>query len=313
MKNLNFVAVDFETADLECEAPIRFGYSIVRDGIIIENDCININPEVEIHSYLKYLLDVDDPDFYNEPTFPIAWPRIRQILESSDFVISHGTTFDFNILTNVLNRYNLNVPVIEKIVCSMVSSRKIFRESPSHAILWLAPMLGLKWFAWRAIDNSKLSAQIFIEIMKRSGCDTIDDFCEVYNVEIGSLSPELGFKKCISKRVYKPRPSYSYNIEGLIQDESKIDEDHLLYAQNVAFTGKLSRLTRLEAMQMVLDIGGIPKNSVSKETDFLVVGQQDYRIVGEDGMSSKQEKAIKYKESGIDIEILSEEDFIGLF
>ena len=87
----------------------------------------------------------------------------------------------------------------------------------------------------------------------------------------------------------------------------------MLYAQNVAFTGKLSRLTRLEAMQMVLDIGGIPKNSVSKETDFLVVGQQDYRIVGEDGMSSKQEKAIKYKESGIDIEILSEEDFIGLF
>jgi DNA polymerase-3 subunit epsilon len=42
---------------------------------------------------------------------------------------------------------------------------------------------------------------------------------------------------------------------------------------------------------------------VTKNTDFLVVGQQDYRVVGDDGMSSKQEKAIRLIEKGSDLEI----------
>ncbi len=52
-------------------------------------------------------------------------------------------------------------------------------------------------------------------------------------------------------------------------------------------------------------------NSVTKKTDILVVGQQDYRIVGADGMSSKQKKALTLLEKGHDIEILSETEFIN--
>ena len=42
---------------------------------------------------------------------------------------------------------------------------------------------------------------------------------------------------------------------------------------------------------------------------ILVVGQQDYRVVGDFGMSNKQKKALKLLEKGQDIEILSEIDF----
>ena len=91
---------------------------------------------------------------------------------------------------------------------------------------------------------------------------------------------------------------------------SKIDEDNLFYKKNVVFTGTLSSMKRSEAQQIIADIGGVNSNSISKKTDFLVVGQQDYRIVGEDGMSSKQEKAMVLINEGCPIEILSEEDFI---
>ena len=49
---------------------------------------------------------------------------------------------------------------------------------------------------------------------------------------------------------------------------------------------------------------------VVKDTDFFVVGQQDYRIVGDSGMSSKQRKAVDMVNKGSPIEILSEEDFL---
>ena len=84
----------------------------------------------------------------------------------------------------------------------------------------------------------------------------------------------------------------------------------LIYQKNVVFTGALSSMKRTDAQQIIADIGGLNQNGVNRETNFLVVGQQDYRIVGEDGMSSKQEKAIKLIEKGAALEILSEDEFL---
>ena len=44
---------------------------------------------------------------------------------------------------------------------------------------------------------------------------------------------------------------------------------------------------------------------------ILVVGQQDYRVVGDFGMSNKQKKARKLLEKGQGIEILSEIEFLS--
>ena len=69
-------------------------------------------------------------------------------------------------------------------------------------------------------------------------------------------------------------------------------------------------MLRTDAQQIIVDIGGIISNNVTNDTDFLIVGQQDYRVVGDDGMSNKQKKAVKLIEQGFTLEILSEEDFL---
>ena len=63
-------------------------------------------------------------------------------------------------------------------------------------------------------------------------------------------------------------------------------------------------------MQLVADLGGTPSDTVTNETDILVVGHQDKRIVGEDGMSNKQKKAIKMIQNGHKIEIMQEAEFV---
>lgn len=68
----------------------------------------------------------------------------------------------------------------------------------------------------------------------------------------------------------------------------------------------------LRAQDYCRYIGGFPQKGVNKSTQILVVGQQDYRLVGEDGMSSKQEKAMALKDTGQDIEIMSEEQFLPM-
>ena len=89
------------------------------------------------------------------------------------------------------------------------------------------------------------------------------------------------------------------------------DEGNYFYGKNVCFTGTCSYGTRKELLQKIKDVGGIPSDSVTKKTEVLVVGQQDYRVVGEDGMSKKQEKAKALLDKGQDIEILSEIEFLS--
>ena len=64
---------------------------------------------------------------------------------------------------------------------------------------------------------------------------------------------------------------------------------------NAPYSKRYQQALRKE-QQMTADIGGIIGKSVTKSTDYLMVGQQDYRVIGEDEMSNRQKKAIKYIE-----------------
>jgi DNA polymerase-3 subunit epsilon len=97
---------------------------------------------------------------------------------------------------------------------------------------------------------------------------------------------------------------------SIVGDPTKHNPDSIFYGRTVVFTGALSSMVRADAQQKIADIGGANGSSVTKDTDFLIVGQQDYRVVGDDGMSHKQEKAIKQIEQGSTLEILSEDDFL---
>lgn len=69
-------------------------------------------------------------------------------------------------------------------------------------------------------------------------------------------------------------------------------------------------MKRKDAMQKVVNLGAIIKNGVSKNTNFLIVGIQDKALVGESGISSKEEKAYDLIKNGYNIKILNESEFL---
>jgi DNA polymerase-3 subunit epsilon len=75
------------------------------------------------------------------------------------------------------------------------------------------------------------------------------------------------------------------------------------------FTGTLERMPRKEAMQYVVDAGGVCADNVTKKTNYLVLGIIDYCVTIKDGKSTKQKKAEHLKLSGSDIETISENVF----
>ena len=80
-----------------------------------------------------------------------------------------------------------------------------------------------------------------------------------------------------------------------------------LFEQHCAFTGRLQKYTRKEAMQVVAEIGGFSENGVTKKTRFLILGTQAKK-----GKSNKQLKAEKNVKKGQKIEIISEIVFYNM-
>ena len=137
-----------------------------------------------------------------------------------------------------------------------------------------------------------------------------EDLEKKFMLRIGQHFPG-GYKSALTR--YPKTSSSHYNISDIEYDKEKTDPEHLCYGRNVVFTGTLSSLVRKDAQRMVLEIGGNCTPGVTRETHFLVVGEQDYTQYGEGFKSSKMKKAEKLLNEGQEIELITGSQFLELF
>lgn len=90
------------------------------------------------------------------------------------------------------------------------------------------------------------------------------------------------------------------------------DENNPLYGKTCVFTGTLDRMNRKQAEKIVECIGGVVGGGVTKKTNYLILGNNDYNAAVKNGKSSKHKKAEEYQSQGIEIEIIPEDLFYEL-
>lgn len=314
METYDFVAIDFETAN-ECrDSACQIGITTVKNGVIKEVKSWLINPEQPFNYFNISIHGITEEKVKGEPTFKELWPIISPYFgdeKEGSLIVAHNATFDINVLLCMLERYNITVPN-GLFLCSLAIARRTWIK-PSYSLSSLCNAFNILPGQHDAGEDSRACAEIMLLAAKEKGVDlskelqSNDDFIELekqFQVYLGSFD-NTGYISSTCMRKQKVQ-----QIKAIKGDDSKNNPDSLFYQKNVVFTGTLSSMRRADAQQIIADIGGTNQSGVTKDTDFLIVGQQDFRVVGEDGMSSKQEKAIKMVEKGASLEILSENDFL---
>jgi DNA polymerase-3 subunit epsilon len=102
------------------------------------------------------------------------------------------------------------------------------------------------------------------------------------------------------------------SANDITTENTDFDITHPLYQKVCVFTGTLDKMLRKDAMQIVVDLGGICDDNITSRTNFLILGNNDYSPLVKDGKSNKQKKAEKLKLDGNDIEIISESVFYDI-
>ena len=300
---MDFITLDFETATSQRHSPCEVGLTFVKNNQIVDTKTWLIKPiNNEYDGFNIYIHGITPKDTADKPEFNELWSELRPIIENQ-FLIAHNAGFDISVLRKTLELYKLPFPTLDY-SCSYIFSKKVWEGLPAYDLKTLCKVNNIPLKHHRAGADSRATAELALKAFEIAGITALNDFPEKLKTTIGRLY-EGGYKPSETKWASRTR-----DLSKIVSDPAKHNLDSIFYGRTVVFTGTLSSMVRAEAQQMIADIGGINGNSVTKDTDFLIVGQQDYRVVGDDGMSSKQEKAVKLIEKGSTLEILSEDDFL---
>lgn len=284
-----FIVIDTETTGLDpdyCEL-IEFAGIKIKNGKEVARFQSLIKPEEEIDEFITNLTGITNDMLKNAPH-----PK-EVILKISDFIgssilVAHNAHFDINFLYDYFEQF-LDKPLTNDFICTMRLSRRVFPEFKNHKLKTLCENFNINPPRHRALEDAIATLEIFNQCHK-----TVENFIGVDNF-INSLSKKTTLK-----------------ASEIAATTDSFDSDHPLFNKYCAFTGTLSKMTRREAMQIVVNLGGKCQDNVTKSTNYLIMGIQDYSRFADGEKSNKTKKAEELILKGQDLEIISENVFYDL-
>ena len=300
---MDFIAIDFETANSKRYSACEIGIVKVVDYKICEKKSFLIRPKDNYFEWMNTQIHgIDENRVKNEPEFDKIYPKLREDFNNFP-IVAHNASFDISVLRHTLDLYDLPYPKT-KYSCTYQMSKAKLSGCLSYRLDSICSFLNIDLDHHKAISDANACAEIAIKLFKKNSIKNFDEIRKVFGIRIGELF-NGGYKPSLSVK------NKGYKNEDL-EYEKKIQPENIFYQKNVVFTGTLSSMSRKEAQIRVLEIGGKCSSGVSNSTNYLVVGEQDYETYGKGFKSSKLKKAEKILNDGKDIELLSENQFLEL-
>ena len=286
-----YVVLDLETTGLspEWDSIIEIGAIKVCEGKIVDTYQQLINPGFEIDDFIQNLTGITNEMLKSQPSISDVLPDIEAFI-GNNIVVGHNVNFDINFFYDNFD-YFLKRPFTNSFIDTMRISRKVLPDLRHHRLIDVVNELGIEGSEFhRALSDCEYTFKIY-EVMK-------------VLVE-HDFEGQENFKKLFHRHT-------SIDFTKLKPDSDEFDNAHPLYGKNCVFTGALEKYTRQQAAQIVVNLGGQCENNVTKKTNFLILGNNDYCTSIKDGKSNKQKKAEEYKLKGFDIEIIPENVFYDM-
>lgn len=162
---MNFVAIDFETANYGRDSACSVGLVKVRDGKITEKVVHLIRPPTSEFVF-TYIHGLTWGDVAKAPTFGKLWPKIEPMLNGIDFLAAHNASFDKGVLHACCNRHRISIPQVE-FQCSMKIARQTWALHPTK-LSDVCRHLKIKLNHHEALSDALACAQIILAANAKS-------------------------------------------------------------------------------------------------------------------------------------------------
>ena len=130
---MDFVAIDFETANSVMTSACSLGIAVVENNQISTVKEWYIKPTPFYFNYFNIQVHgITEGDVADCPAFNELWGEILPYFEGS-ILAAHNAPFDMTVLKQLVNHYALDAPCFEYF-CSCDLSRKTWRNLQNHKL-----------------------------------------------------------------------------------------------------------------------------------------------------------------------------------
>jgi DNA polymerase-3 subunit epsilon len=141
--SIDFVALDFETANEKRASVCAVGLVLFKDGEVAEELTWLVSPPEHLRYFSPYNIQIHGITgevVAGKPEFNEIWPEIREII-TEHIVVAHNASFDMSVLRQLLNFYSLEYPRI-RFICTCCVARKTWAGLMNYTLKTLANSLG---------------------------------------------------------------------------------------------------------------------------------------------------------------------------
>lgn len=253
----------------------------------VNEDTLELYPAY-VDDFISSLTGITNEMLAGAPKPEQVIPQLLNFI-GDGVLIGHNVHFDINFIYDAAMNV-CNQPLHNDFIDTLRIARKVFPDLAHHRLPDVAAACSV------ITDEAHRS---------EADCETTAACYEWMRAKILSASTEDEF---IDSFQY----DYGRIIDGITATTDKIDPTNPIYGKVVVFTGALSSMTRKEAFQLVVNLGGIPSDNLNAKTNYLVIGNAEFSQSVKNGKTNKMKKAEKMIQKGSELSVISEAAFFDI-
>ena len=299
-----FIVIDTETTGLDYELCDIIEVCALR---YIGDQCVDmfstlVKPRVQyvmdsetgewtprfVDSFITDLTGITNEMLSAAPDPTSVMPELCTFIGDS-VLLAHNANFDINFLYDAME-FHCDTALKNDFIDTLRIARKVFPELQHHRLTDIAQACGITVDgSHRAEFDCRTTAECYLNMRNR----ILDDCSEAEFVE---------------------RCTYNYtgSLKTVSATVSNIDTTNPIYGKVIVFTGTFSAMSRKEAFQTVVNLGGIPQDSINASTNYLVIGSGEFAKSVKEGKTNKMKKAETLMKKGLELSVISETAFFDL-
>ncbi|WP_432702921.1 exonuclease domain-containing protein [Lysinibacillus sphaericus] len=303
-----FVAIDFETASPKSHSACSIGLVVVENNQIVNEHYFLMCPAVfEMDSEHQSIHGLALIDVMFKPKFHKIWPQISHYFNGDYYIVAHNAQFDLGVLKSCLDFFDIATNEFDYF-CTIPFTNRVCGSDFERSLKARAEYFSIPLENHHhGLEDARVCAELVLRSLKAKGIPTVEEYIRVYN-DI----PIKAFSVINAPNTFGKTKFRSTKITDIQPSTTVFDITHPLFDKQIVFSGELKSFDRTKAAKLAANYGAILKSGVSRKTDYLILGEQDKKLVGSKGKSTKEIKAQELIDKGFDIQIIYEDDFISL-
>jgi DNA polymerase-3 subunit epsilon len=215
---VNFIAVDFETANEQRASACSVGLAWIRDGAVVRIEERMIRPrDMRFSGFNISIHGIRPEDVEDAPGFPAVMEEFRDDLHEST-LIAHNASFDMSVWRAALDSYGLPYPEF-RYLCTVQIARKVWLDLPSYRLSELANILGITFRHHNAAEDAAVCGQVALAAVKKLALASIEDLPARIAMTPGRMHAG-GYKPCSSafeKRKAEPASRFVESALAMVR------------------------------------------------------------------------------------------------